>query len=79
MKENKLIIETPISKMQTNDKTFDEKNSLELINIMSDWKFMKQTSGLHELEHKDKFIKKIKKMIPVFISSDNNDKELKKN
>ena len=79
MKENKLIIETPISKMQTNDKTFDEKNSLELINIMSDWKFMKQTLGLHELEHKDKFIKKIKKMIPVFISSDNNDKELKKN
>ena len=79
MKENTLIIETPISKMQTNDKTFDEKNSLELINIMSDWKFMKQTLGLHELEHKDKFIKKIKKMIPVFISSDNNDKELKKN
>jgi len=67
------------SKITTNDKSFNDQKSLQQIKVMSNWKFAEKTINSDDIENKQKFMEKLKIMIPLFKEEEKEKREIKKN
>ncbi len=54
------------SKIATNDKSFNDQKSLQQIKVMSNWKFAEKSINIDDIENKQKFMEKLRIMIPLF-------------